>query len=408
MAAPAEGGHKGRPYQALRLVRRAPILKIIADENIPFAREAFCGLGDVTLIAGRDATPALLRDCDLFFCRSVTKVNRALLEGSRARFVATATIGFDHVDRDYLKQRGIAFASAPGSNANSVAEYIVAAMLVLARRGGFTLEGKTLGVVGVGNVGSRVVRKAEALGLRVLQNDPPLARQTGDRRFVPLEALLDADFLTFHVPLTKEGEDATVHMVDASFLRRMKPTAYLLNSSRGPVVATQSLKEALGERRIAGAVLDVWEGEPIIDLGLLAQVAIGTPHIAGYSFDGKVAATEMIYRAACEVVGVKPTWDPAAIMPPPGHPRLEIECAGRPNEDVLRDAVLTIYDIESDDRALRQSPQPPAERGAYFDRLRKVYPERREFQNTALVLRGASEALKAKLAGIGFPVATAK
>ncbi len=379
-------------------------MKIVADENIPFVREACATLGEVTLAAGRDVTRETLRDADLFFCRSVTKINRALLEGTRVRFVGTATIGFDHVDIAYLKQAGIAFASAPGSNANSVAEYIVAAMLVLGRRGGFALEGKALGVVGVGNVGSRVVRKAEALGMRILQNDPPLARATGDKRFLPLDALLDADFLTFHVPLTKEGQDATYHMVDGAFLARMKRSAYLLNSSRGPVVDEAALKAALVGRRIAGAVLDVWETEPAFDPGLLALAAIGTPHIAGYSFDGKVAATEMIYRAACETIGVKPTWDPAAIMPPPGHPRLGIECAGRPDEDVLREAVLTIYDIEGDDRNLRQSPQPPAERGAYFDRLRKVYPERREFQNTTLMLHGAGERLKVKLAGVGFRI----
>jgi erythronate-4-phosphate dehydrogenase len=379
-------------------------LRILADENIPFAREAFSTLGDVEMISGRSATREMLRDCDVFACRSVTKIGRELLEGSRVRFVGTATIGFDHVDVGYLRERGIAFASAPGSNANSVAEYIAAAMLVLARRGGFTLEGTTIGVVGVGNVGSRVVNKAEALGMRVLQNDPPLARQTGDPRFLPLDALLDADFLTFHVPLTREGPDATHHLVDAAFLRRMKPSAVLLNSSRGAVVDGSALRDALGRRRIAAAVLDVWEGEPVFDAELLAEVAIGTPHVAGYSFDGKVAATEMIYRAACEAIGVAPTWDPAAIMPPPGHPRLEIQCAGRADEDVLREAVLTVYDIEADDRALRQSPQSPAERGAYFDRLRRVYPERREFHNTTLALSGASERLKAKLAGIGFRV----
>jgi len=386
------------------------LLKIIADENIPFVREACATLGEVTLVAGREVTRDTLRGADLFFCRSVTKINRALLEGTRVRFVGTATIGFDHVDREYLKQAGIAFASAPGSNANSVAEYIVAAMLVLARRGGFTLEGRTIGVVGVGNVGSRVVKKAESLGMRVLQNDPPLARATGDRRFLPIDALLDADFITFHVPLTVAAsvplaEDATHHMVDAAFLARMRPSAYLLNSSRGPVVDEAALKAALAERRLAGAVLDVWETEPAFDPDLLALAAIGTPHIAGYSFDGKVAATEMIYRAACEVVGVKPTWNPAAIMPPPGHPRLEIQCAGRPDEDVLREAVLTIYDIEADDRGLRQSPSAPAERAAWFDRLRKVYPERREFHNTTLMAPGASQGLGAKLAGIGFRVA---
>jgi len=380
-------------------------VRIIADENIPFAREAFDTLGDVELIRGRDATPDLLRECDLFICRSVTKINREMLEGSRVRFVGTATIGTDHVDTDYLRQRGIAFASAPGSNANSVAEYLIAALLVLARRDGYELEGKTIGVVGVGNVGSRVVKKAEALGMRVLQNDPPLARQTGEPRFLPLDALFEADFITLHVPLTREGQDATYHMADAPFLRRMKRTAVLLNTSRGAVHDTPALGEALAHGRIAAAVLDVWEREPLIDLDLLARVSIATPHIAGYSFDGKVCATEMIYRAACEALGAEPKWDASAVLPPSPHARIEMDCTGRADEDVLREAVLTVYDIEADDRALRQSPEEASARRAHFDQLRKTYPERREFYNTKLALHGASERLKAKLAGLGFRLA---
>jgi len=377
-------------------------LKIVADENIPFARDAFSTLGEVQLISGRDATPAMFRDADLFFCRSVTKISRALLDGSRVRFVATATIGTDHVDLDYLRQRGTAFASAPGSNANSVAEYITASLLVLARRGGYALEGKTLGVVGVGNVGSRVVQKSQALGMRVLQNDPPLARQTRDPRFVPLDALFEADFITLHVPLSREGEDGTYHLADEAFLRRMKPGAAFLNSSRGRVMDGKAVGRALGDGHLSAAVLDVWEEEPVVDLPLLARVAIGTPHIAGYSFDGKVCATEMVYRAACQALGVAPTWDPASVMPPPQCPRLELNCAGRPEEDVLREAVLTVYDIEADDREFRAIPSDPSRHRAFFDRLRKLYPERREFHNTRLFVHGASPGLERRLAGLGF------
>ena len=379
-------------------------MRIVVDENIPFAQGAFAGLGEVALIQGRDATPETLREADLFLCRSVTRVDRALLEGSRVRFVGTATIGTDHVDQDYLRERGIAFASAPGSNANSVAEYVAAALLVLAERGGYELEGRTLGVVGVGNVGSRVVHKAEALGMQVLQNDPPLARQTGDPRFRPLEELLGADFLTFHVPLAREGEDATYHMADADFIGRLKPSAVLLNTSRGAVVDNAALCDALTRGRLSDAVLDVWEGEPEIDAELLSRVAIGTPHIAGYSFDGKVAATEMIYQAACKAIGAEPAWDASLVMPPPDCPRLEMDCEDEADEDVLRDAVLSIYDILADDAALRQMPREGTARRLFFDRLRKTYPQRREFHNTSLVLWGASQALRAKARGLGFKV----
>jgi len=380
-------------------------VNIIADENIPFAREAFGTLGGVQTLPGRAMTPELLRDCDLLFIRSVTKTNAALLEGSRVRFVATATIGTDHVDLEYLASRGIAFSSAPGSNATSVAEYITASLLVLARDTRTRLEGRTLGVVGVGNVGSRVVARAEALGMRVLQNDPPRRRETGDPRFLPLEALFEADFITLHVPLTREGEDATHHLADAVFLARMRPGSALLNSSRGGVVDGDALKSALGSGHLGKAVLDVWEGEPSIDAELLAKVAIGTPHIAGYSFDGKVRATEMILRAACESLDVECTWSPADVMPPPDFPLLEIDCAGKSDEDVLREAVLTVYDIQADDCRLRQFPEGRAARPGHFDGLRKNYPKRREFENTEIVASGASDALRSKLAGLDFRVA---
>ncbi|MFP4057150.1 MAG: 4-phosphoerythronate dehydrogenase [Candidatus Brocadiia bacterium] len=378
-------------------------MRILADENIPFAREAFATLGDVELVRGRELGAEALRDCDLLVVRSVTRVDEGLLGGSRVRFVGTATIGTDHVDLDFLRRQGIAFASAPGSNANSVAEYVVAALLVLARRGGTALEGKSIGVVGVGNVGSRVVAKCQALGMKVLENDPPLARQSGDPRFLPLDALLEADFLTLHVPLTREGEDATYHLADERLLARMRPDARLLNTSRGAVADGSALARAIDAGAVGGAVLDVWEGEPAIDVGLLGRVALGTPHIAGYSFDGKVAATEMVYRAACEALGAEATWSAGPAMPPPEHPRIELACRGRSEEDVAREAVLTVYDIEADDRALRGVAGADDVAGC-FDRLRKTYRQRREFHNTSLLLRGASEGLAAKLAGIGFRI----
>jgi len=379
-------------------------VKIIADENIPFAAEAFGTLGEVELIRGRDATPATFGDCEIFLTRSVTKIDEAMFADSPVRFIGSATIGIDHVDLEFLKRRGIGFANAPGSNANSVAEYVVAALLVVARRGGYELEGKTVGVVGVGNVGSRVVAKAEALGMRVLQNDPPLARETGEARFVPLEELLGADFLTFHTPLTREGEDATLHLADEALLKRLPLEAVVLNTARGPVVANEPLKAMLAERWLGGAVLDVWESEPVIDLELLEQVDIATPHIAGYSFDGKVCATDMIYRAACQVLGLEPTWSPEDVMPPADVPELGIDCCGLEDEEAIRAAVLAVYDIEADDRCLREIPDERDAHRAFFDDLRKTYPERREFYNTTLVLHGASERLQAKLAGLGFPL----
>ncbi|NQT84941.1 4-phosphoerythronate dehydrogenase, partial [bacterium] len=219
-------------------------MKIVADENIPYVKEAFGSLGDVIPLPGRKIAPASVVDAEILLVRSITEVNASLLEGSRVRFVGTATIGTDHVDEEYLHSRGIAFASAPGSNANSVAEYVVAALLTTARRKNFPLKGKTIGVIGVGNCGSRVAKKAEALGMRVLLNDPPLWRQTGNKRFRPLEELFSADILTLHVPLTYEGIDATYHLVDEAFLSKLRPECILMNTSRGPVVDNLALATA--------------------------------------------------------------------------------------------------------------------------------------------------------------------
>jgi len=378
-------------------------MKIVVDENIPFAVEAFSRLGDVVSVKGRAITRDLIRNADALIVRSVTHVNAALLNGTKVRFVATATIGFDHVDVEYLRARKIGFSSAPGSNANSVAEYVMAALLVLARRQGFRLEGKTIGVVGVGNVGSRVVCKAGALGMKVLQNDPPLQRQTREARFLPLDALLDAaDVLTFHVPLTRRGPDATHHVIDERLMARLKPGAVLLNTSRGAVADSPALLEAAASRRLGGLVLDVFENEPRISPALVERSDVATPHIAGYSFDGKVNGTAMVYRAACEFFDRTIEWDPDLVMPEPPHPILtaRTDCD---EEDALRDLVLTIYNIEADDRDLRQIRDlPPAEQAPHFDHLRKTYPVRREFQNTVVAAPGVSESLRAKITGLGF------
>jgi erythronate-4-phosphate dehydrogenase len=393
---------------------------VVADRNIVFVKEAFQALGEVRLMRGREMTPAAVRDATLLLVRSITPVNRALLEGSAVRFVATATVGRDHVDAEYLRDAGVAFAAAPGSNANSVAEYITAALLVLALRQGKPLEGRTIGIVGAGNVGSRVAAKVRALGMRELLNDPPLQRATGEAKYRPHEELMDCDFITLHVPLEKGGPDPTWHMVGADFLARMRPEAALLNSSRGAVVDNGALLEALRAGRPGAAALDVWEGEPRIRPALLAKAALATPHVAGYSFDGKVAGTEMIYRAACAFLGRKPDWSPARCMPPPLIPEIELQPRPAEPEESLREAVLRVCPIERDDAALRKlAGLPPAEQGPYFDRLRAEYPVRREFQNTTIRLRpavcagftagqagadSAASVLGGKLKGIGFNV----
>jgi len=382
-------------------------VKIVADENMPFAREAFGRLGDMVLCAGRDVSAATVRDADALFVRSVTKINEALLAGSAVKFVGAATIGTDHVDQEYLRDRRMGFAYAPGCNATSVAEYVIAAMLVLAERGGWELARRRLGVVGVGNVGSRVVAKAEALGMEVLKNDPPLARDTGRADFLPLDDILKADIVTLHVPLTKTGPDRTHHLADATFLDRVRDGAVLINTSRGPVVDESALLARRKAGKLGGLAMDVYENEPRLNPELIGLTDLATAHIAGYSLDGKVNGTFQIYRAACAFFGRPVEWDPRADMPAPEVPELALPDDGDDQALIAR-AVRAIYDIEEDDRLLRGVlAEPDAERAGSFDRLRKSYRVRREFHNTAVTVPAGRPALARKLEGIGFNVTRA-
>lgn len=375
-------------------------MKIIVDENIPYGREAFSTLGEVVTRPGRAISPDDVRDADVLLVRSITKVNAALLEDSAVRFVATATIGEDHIDKAWLASRGIGFSSAPGCNANSVGEYMVAALLHLAEKYDLRLKGMSLGVVGVGNVGSNVARKAAALGMAVVLNDPPLAEATGDAKYRPLDEILACDFITTHVPLTKEGPHRTVHLVDADFLSRMKPGSFFMNTARGPICDNGALLACLQRDHLRGALLDVWEGEPEVRLDVLDAVDIATPHIAGYSFDGKVNGTRQIYEAACRHLGVPADWSVDALLPDPEHPAFILRDA----EDLKR-IVDTVYPLLEDDARMRAIKEQPAEnRAAYFDMLRKTYPRRREFQNTAVTLEGPDDGLVSQLRGIGFQV----
>lgn len=368
------------------------MMRIVVDENIPYAEEAFGAIGRVESFAGRGLRPAVVRDADVLLVRSVTRVDAALLRGSRVRFVGSATIGTDHVDLDYLRSRGIGFAHAPGSNADSVVEYIVAALLGLAVGRGEGLRGKVIGIIGCGNIGGRLVARLPALGLRVLKNDPPLAaRAEADGKphdFVSLDAVLaQSDMITLHVPLAKQGHHATHHLIDSVTLRSLKPGSWLLNSSRGAVVSNKALNRALRDQQIGGVVLDVWENEPTPDAALLALTDLATPHIAGYSFDGKVQGTVMLYEALCEYFGIAPRWSPEAVLAPVPEDRLQLV---PPDPDLpealwLHRLVAQMYDIARDDAALRKMLDLPVEeRGAYFSRLRKAYPRRRTFSRFRL------------------------
>lgn len=380
-------------------------MKIIADENIPFVAECFSRIGDVSTVSGRMIEPDMVKDADILLVRSITSVDERLLSQSKVKFVATATIGTDHIDQDYLRDRGIGFAFAPGSNANSVAEYIVAALLTVARKHRLVLDGKSIGIVGVGNVGSRVAQKCRALGMEVLLNDPPLKRVTGDEKYRKLEDLFDCDFITIHTPLTLEGSDKTYHLCGEDFFNSLTPGAFFINSARGAVTDTEAIKNALKNKTIKGAILDVWENEPNIDNELLLTVDLSTPHIAGYSYDGKVGGMMMIYGSVCEYFGLAKKAKIEDFLPVADVAEITVDPSGRLEEDIIHDTVQQIYVINRDDFNMREILiVDPAQRGSWFDGLRRDYAVRREFGNTRIVLDDTESTLAKKLRGIGFKV----
>jgi erythronate-4-phosphate dehydrogenase len=363
-------------------------LRILADASIPCVEKAFGRFGTVRRKPGRDIGPLDMRAADVLLVRSVTPVGPDLLDGTALRFVGSATIGTDHVDRAYLRAQGVPFAHAPGSNADSVADYVVVALLTLARRRGTSLRGRTVGVVGCGNIGGHLARRLSALGMTVLRNDPPRARKAEaegrSHNFVDLEAVFgNADVVTLHVPLTTDGPDPTHHLVDATFLGRLNDGVWLLNTSRGPVVDGEALLEARTHGPVAAAVLDVWEHEPSPSPALLEAVDVATPHVAGYAYDGKVRGTAMLYAALCDHLDVEPTWEGTATIKPaskdalqctPPDPRL-------PTPEWREHLARQAYDLRADDTALRAIPTEPRDaRAEAFSHLRKTYRRRRELQ----------------------------
>jgi erythronate-4-phosphate dehydrogenase len=346
-------------------------MKLVVDENIPAARDTFGRFGSVSLLPGRRIDAAAVREADILLVRSVTPVDAALLAGSRVRFVATATAGIDHVDTAWLAKQGIAFASAPGSNADSVVDYVLAAMAHC-----FPDEAPipAVGIVGCGEVGGRLLRRLRALGIGCRVFDPFVH---GIAEAASLESVLACGVITLHVPLTREGPHPTWHLLDAARLARLAEDALLINAARGEVVDNAALLAALTERSRLRAVLDVWEPEPELDPRLLARCTLGTPHIAGYALDGKLRGVAQVHAALCAFLGVQETLVEALALPPAGT--LDAGCAD------WKQAALRCYDLRADDERLRAAVSAdPGVRGAAFDRLRREYPVRREFSGWRL------------------------
>lgn len=383
-------------------------MNIICTTSIPFAQEVFGPLGELQILDPRQITSSVVKNADILIARSTLKINAALLEGSKVKFVGTCTIGHDHVDTGYLEKSGITWTAAPGCNANSVAEYLTAALLCLAKRHGFQLRDKTIGIIGVGNVGSRVLKKAKALGMRALLNDPPLYEQTGDSAYRSLdETLVKSDIVTIHVPLTKTSAHPTFYLADRDFFGRIKPGCVFINAARGAVLDSEAFLKARSGGIVAHSVIDCWEGEPAFRLDVMEAADIATPHIAGYSFEGRVMGTVHVYRKLCKFLGMEPKLSLDALLPPPPVPEIHLDASGLADEDALANIISKIYDITADDRRLREIASADSDTsGRNFELLRKNYPLHREFRYTRVVLRNGRESLAKCLSKLEFQVTT--
>ena len=347
-------------------------MRIVADQNIRAAEATFGAHARLRRMDGRAIRKEHLLDADALLVRTATRVDATLLDGTPVGFVGTTSIGTDHLDLDWLAQQGITWANAPGCNADSAAQYTLAMAWLACDRLGLDLRGLSAGIVGCGNVGSRVRALFRVLGMQVAACDPPLA-DAGMSGLVSLDEALEQDVVSLHVPLTREGPYPTHRFIGRAELDRMQTGAVLINTARGDVIDGQALRAALQSERLHAA-LDVWPGEPEIDVALLEAVTVATPHVAGYSDDGKRRGTLMVYAAFCAWAGVAPVAPPAA----PDEPPVLRIAAG---EAVLSRALDAACFVRRHDSAMRaMADLAPASRVREFDRLRRDYPHRRDFQ----------------------------
>ena len=373
-------------------------MKVVADDKIPFLKGVLESENIVVeYIPGAKTTPEDVRNADALITRTRTKCNEALLKDSSVRFIATATIGFDHIDTDYVEKSGISWTNAPGCNSSSVAQYMTSLLLNLAVRHNFALQDKVLGVIGVGYVGKKVAAVGRALGMKVLLNDPPRARAEGSAEFVDIsEIIAQSDIITIHVPLEYDGSDPTYHLADKDFISRLQKHQFLVNASRGEVVDNAALRDALKAGSLAGAALDVWENEPDIDLELLNLLDFATPHIAGYSTDGKSNGTSMSVNALAEFFNLSDRlkkWYPNNV-PVPEKCDLVLPESGTLEARLLA-VVSSSYNIADDTARLKSTP-------AEFEKLRGNYPLRREF--TTFTVTGKDAAALDILQKLGFKI----
>lgn len=345
-------------------------MKIIADNTIPYLQGVAEPIAEVTYVDSKAFTPELVKEADALIVRSIDKCTAELLAGSRVRLITTATIGFDHIDTHFCEQHGIVWKNAPGCNAASVGQYVLACLVTLSLRTGEPLRGKTLGVVGVGHVGSIVSRYGELMGMRVLRNDPPRAEEEGAKGFVSLEEIAaESDVISLHVPYTKEGAYPTHHLANAEFFDRLERKPWLINSCRGAVHDTAALLSAKQNGKISELILDCWENEPNISLDLLDVTSLATPHIAGFSADGKANGTRMCLQAIEQFFHVHFARLEQVVPPEPQEPLIDLD---QWKSHRVEKAILHTFSPEQVDQTLRSAPDG-------FECQRNHYAHPREF-----------------------------
>ncbi len=374
------------------------MIRIVADEKITFLKGAFEEVAQIRYIPGGEISKVDLMDADVLITRTRTRCNSDLLDGTPVRFIATATIGYDHIDTVYCENQGIEWVNAAGCNSSSVQQYLVSTLLYLINLRDLSPEKLTLGVIGVGNVGKKVAKAAEILGMRVLLNDPPRQRSEKGHSFVELDHLLkESDLVTLHVPLNRGGEDNTLEMVNDRFTESMKQGAVLINTSRGAVVQEEALLRSIENGKLSEVILDVFPEEPSIKPELLKAISLATPHIAGYSLDGKANGTTMSVRAVSRFFNLGlDSWEPVSITPPSVTELLADAAAGNLYE-TLWEVYQQSYDVSSDDRELRSGP-------GEFEKLRGDYRIRREPPAFSVRLFQGYDELRIKLEQLGFSV----
>lgn len=371
---------------------------IIIDDAIPFAKEMFAHLGDIKLMAGGQIDKQTVRDADALIIRSRTQVNQTLLEDSSVSFVGSTVVGLDHIDQDYLARKNILFYSAQGCNANSVAEYVITCLLIIAEKFQFTLANKTLGIIGVGHVGHLVHQKARALGMKCLLNDPPKVQNQPDlaATYTDLETCLTADILTFHTPLTTEGEFATLDLLDKHKLKQIRPNQILINAARGGIIN----EAAWSQTQTLCNIIDCWENEPNISEALYKHANIATPHIAGHSLDAKVAGTVMVYHALCQHWNIQPQTDWQTALPPEPNPIcLEKESLPEPLQAGLKQITQHTHNPLVDDQAIRNQDIDVLR--ANYEYYRRNFPIYREWQQYKISHKNTPKIYKT-LISMGF------